>query len=169
MVASRRRTCRDRVMKRMAVRILLAVGDSSIAARFGNALEIAGFEVVVVACGADAVRVCAQRAPDMLVCDAGLPDVDALQLARRLRRKGAPFPVILIADEPQDECVCCTNRGLMPSVSPPIIPSPCDEQRLVDLLLELASEPRPVAPGCLGFPTHVIWPTACRRLALSTR
>ena len=58
---------------------MLAVGDSSIAARFGNALEIAGFEVVVVTCGADAICVCAQQAPDVLVCDADLPD-DAASL-----------------------------------------------------------------------------------------
>jgi len=159
-----------RAMAHTTVRILLAAGESSIAARLGNALEIAGFEVAVVTCGGDVIRVCSQCAPDILVCDSDLPGGDVMQLARRLRRQGAPFPVILlVADDPFDSVCASPDRVPAAQFNTHLIPAPCDEQRLVDLVQQLASELRSTAPWLAGFPTRVIWPTARRRTALPAR
>ena len=141
----------------------------SVATRLGNALELVGFEVCIVTRGAEVIRYVARSAPDVLVCDTDLPDADALQLARRLRRQAAPFPVVLLADGLNEFETGVAERPTNVVTAPPLIPAPCDEQRLVDLICDLVSDVRSTASGYSAFPTRVIWPTAHRRTALVTR
>lgn len=156
-------------MTRTNIRVLLAAGDATVSARLGNALEIAGFEVTVVARGAEVIRFVARTAPDIFVCDTDLPDADAIQLARRLRRQSAPFPVIILADGPLELELSCKDRATNTVLNPPLIPAPCDEQRLVELISELVADLRASGVTISGFPTRVIWPTARRRAALLAR
>jgi len=156
-------------MKVTGVRILLATCDSSVAARLGNALEIAGFEVLAVARASEVLRVVARSAPDVLICSTDLPDADAVQLARRLRRQAVPFPVVLIADDPYEPEHSFTDRSVASSTLGSFFAVPCDEQRIVDLVTELILDMRTTGPNVSGFPTRVIWPTARRRAALVAR
>jgi signal transduction histidine kinase len=48
-------------------------------------LEACGHRVRIAHRGEDALRLAAQAAPDVVVCDIGLPDLDGYEVARRLR------------------------------------------------------------------------------------
>ena len=48
-------------------------------------LELDGFEVLAVSSGADALLVCADMSPCLILLDLGLPDMSGIELAQRLR------------------------------------------------------------------------------------
>jgi two-component system, OmpR family, response regulator len=60
------------------------------------ALESDGFTVRTTASGADAVRVFAGAAPDVLVLDIGLPDSDGRDVCQALRARGIATPVLFL-------------------------------------------------------------------------
>ncbi|HET8948982.1 MAG TPA: response regulator transcription factor [Solirubrobacteraceae bacterium] len=61
-----------------------------------EALEREGYEVLATASGAEAVRVFAERAPDVLVLDIGLPDADGRDVCQALRARGVAAPVLFL-------------------------------------------------------------------------
>jgi DNA-binding NarL/FixJ family response regulator len=67
--------------------------------------------VAVAASGAETLRFCAAEAPCMLVADYSLPDMDAPQLVRRLRRTGCRSPVVVLAVQPSWEYVSRALRA----------------------------------------------------------
>ena len=66
-------------------------------------LERAGFDVSVARDGPSALAAVAQRRPDLVVLDLGLPGLDGLDVTRRLRQgSGSAVPIIMLtarADE----------------------------------------------------------------------
>ena len=61
-----------------------------------EALEREGFDVLATASGAEAVRVFADRHPDVLVLDIGLPDADGRDVCQALRARGVTAPVLFL-------------------------------------------------------------------------
>jgi two-component system, OmpR family, response regulator len=61
-----------------------------------EALEREGYAVLATASGAEAVRVFAERAPDVLVLDIGLPDADGRDVCQALRARGVAAPVLFL-------------------------------------------------------------------------
>jgi len=61
-----------------------------------EALEREGYEVLATASGAEAVRVFAERVPDVLVLDIGLPDADGRDVCQALRARGVAAPVLFL-------------------------------------------------------------------------
>ncbi len=64
-----------------------------------------GFEVSGAASGREALAHCAERSPDLILMDVRLPDLDGLEVTRRLRAGGAaPSPLILaMSGDAEDE------------------------------------------------------------------
>jgi signal transduction histidine kinase len=60
-------------------------------------LEAEGAHVVTAETGQEAVRVAQMFRPDIVLCDIGLPDVDGLEVARRIRRQSSLERTRLIA------------------------------------------------------------------------
>ena len=58
-------------------------------------LEHAGFAVVTAADGRAALDVIGTAAPDLVVLDLGLPEIDGLEVTRRLRREG-DIPIVML-------------------------------------------------------------------------
>lgn len=56
-----------------------------------------GFEVTTAETGAAALELAGQRAPDLVVLDLGLPDLDGLEVIRRLRARGPLMPIIVLS------------------------------------------------------------------------
>jgi two-component system alkaline phosphatase synthesis response regulator PhoP len=58
-------------------------------------LERAGYRALQAADGRSAMSVAQRERPDLVVLDLGLPDVDGLDVLRRLRERG-PIPVVVL-------------------------------------------------------------------------
>ncbi|GAA2496328.1 response regulator transcription factor [Streptomyces sp. NPDC059506] len=83
-------------------RVLLAEDDSSISEPLARALRREGYEVEVREDGPTALETALAGGVDLLVLDLGLPGMDGLEVARRLRSAGQGFPVLVLtarADE----------------------------------------------------------------------
>lgn len=82
-------------------RVLLAEDDPAIAEPLARALGREGYEVQVRGDGKGALDVAAAGV-DLVVLDLGLPDVDGLDVCRRMRAEGVTVPVLVLtarADE----------------------------------------------------------------------
>ena len=61
-----------------------------------RALESEGFEIDVAEDGGRALAAISQRAFDLVVLDVLMPGVDGLGVARRLRQRGDPTPILML-------------------------------------------------------------------------
>lgn len=80
-----------------AVRRVLVVDDEdNISFLVRSALRLEGFEVRAAATGLDALAEADRFNPDVIVLDVMLPDIDGLEVLRRLRAGGNPAPVLFL-------------------------------------------------------------------------
>jgi DNA-binding response OmpR family regulator len=77
------------------MRVLLVEDDDRLASSVANQLRQAGFAVDVVAQGEDALRESAISPYDAIVLDLQLPDLDGVEICRRLRARGTPVRIIM--------------------------------------------------------------------------
>ena len=68
-------------------------------------LERAGFEVVEAGDGRDALQKVNRQAPDLIILDVMMPDIDGYQVCRTLRQqqKTAGIPVLMLSAKTQPE------------------------------------------------------------------
>jgi two-component system OmpR family response regulator len=86
------------------MRILIAEDDSSIAQAVQFALTQAGYAVDAVTDGAAADEALKSMAFGLLILDLGLPRIDGFEVLRRLRKRNASLPVLILsAREKPDE------------------------------------------------------------------
>jgi CheY-like chemotaxis protein len=77
--------------------VLVADDDSSCLAICAEILEKSGFVVYVAHDGIRALRIAAERRPDVVLTDLYLPVMDGGELITRLRHGGIDTPVILMS------------------------------------------------------------------------
>ena len=70
--------------------------EPSIVDAVATALGYAGFEVARADGGVDALALATQRPPDAIVLDVMMPDVDGVEVCRRLRSLGIETPVLFL-------------------------------------------------------------------------
>jgi len=80
----------------MSHRILVVDDDPHIREVIGFALEKAGMTVAMASDGADALRRFKQNAPDLVVLDIGMPEMDGLEVCRQLR-KVSEIPILFLS------------------------------------------------------------------------
>jgi len=78
------------------VRILVVDDDRSLRDALRRALSLAEYEVDTAENGQQALGAAAATAPDAMVLDLGLPDMDGLEVCRRLRDAGNRLPVLVL-------------------------------------------------------------------------
>jgi two-component system, OmpR family, response regulator MprA len=78
------------------VRLLIVEDDRPLRDAVRRALSLAGYEVSTAGTGQGALTEVAAAAPDAIVLDIGLPDIDGLELCRRLRASGNRVPVLML-------------------------------------------------------------------------
>ena len=78
------------------MRILVVDDDLAVCRSIDRALRLEGYEVLTVATGHDALEAVAQGSPDALVLDLQLPDLDGLQVCRRIREAGNDTPILML-------------------------------------------------------------------------
>ena len=78
------------------MRVLIVDDDRSLREALRRALVLGGYDTVSAANGREALTQVADSTPDALVLDVGLPDLDGLEVCRRLRDDGNRVPVLML-------------------------------------------------------------------------
>ena len=79
-----------------ALRVLAVDDEHSITELLSMALRYEGWDVRTAATGTDAVRTAREFRPDAVVLDVMLPDMDGLEVLRRLRAESPLLPVVFL-------------------------------------------------------------------------
>ncbi|HEY1825770.1 MAG TPA: response regulator transcription factor [Acidimicrobiales bacterium] len=76
----------------------VAIVDDDLAIRsaLGRALRMENYDVELFEDGGSALKAIQLRAPDALVLDLQLPDIDGLEVCRRIRRSGDTTPILML-------------------------------------------------------------------------
>jgi len=95
------------------MRLLVVDDDANIAELLSAALRFVGYEVQVARSGAEALVIARQSAPDLVVLDVMLPDLDGFEVTRQLRGQGMSLPVVFLTarDQMQDKLTGLTIGG----------------------------------------------------------
>ncbi|HEY5110742.1 MAG TPA: response regulator transcription factor [Acidimicrobiales bacterium] len=70
--------------------------DAAIRSSLGRALRMENYDVELFSDGASALKSIQLRAPDAIVLDLQLPDIDGLEVCRRIRRSGDTTPILML-------------------------------------------------------------------------
>jgi two-component system, OmpR family, response regulator len=93
-------------------RILVVDDEPAITDLLATALRYTGYAVQTAANGSEALEQASRSAPDLIVLDVMLPDIDGFEVCRRLRADGDFVPVIfLTARDAEDDRVAGFVRG----------------------------------------------------------
>ena len=103
-------------------RILLVDDEAAIQRAVGPLLRSRGYDVDVVGTGTDALRMLAERAPDLVVLDLGLPDLEGTEVCRRIRATSKVPIVVLSAREAEADKVNALDLGADDYVTKPFGP-----------------------------------------------
>ncbi len=77
-------------------KVLVVDDEASIRALLSATLRLTGFDVKVATGGREALAAAAEYAPDLVVLDVMMPDLDGFEVAQRLRTSGRPVPVLFL-------------------------------------------------------------------------
>jgi two-component system response regulator MprA len=77
-------------------RILVVDDDPPLRRMLERTLAAEGFDVASAADGGAALVAAERSAPDVIVLDVAMPDLDGLAVCRRLRSKGLPTPILML-------------------------------------------------------------------------
>jgi two-component system response regulator MprA len=78
------------------MRVLVVDDDHAVREALRRVLTLAGYEVQSADGGAAAIELVVQSVPDAVVLDLGMPDVDGLEVCRRLRLLGNRVPILML-------------------------------------------------------------------------
>jgi two-component system, OmpR family, response regulator len=96
-----------------AARLLVVDDEPTLRELLSATLRFAGFTVASAATGAEAIALSASQAPDLVLLDIMLPDMEGFDVVRRLRERGRPVPVLFLTarDAPEDKVNGLTLGG----------------------------------------------------------
>src|SRR5262245_20801718 len=99
--------------------ILLVDDEPVIQRAVAPLLRSQGYEVEVVATGREAVNAVADHQPDLIVLDLGLPDLEGIEVCRRIRKESKAPIVVLSARSGETEKVAALDIGADDYVTKP--------------------------------------------------
>ncbi len=103
----------------MVERVLVVDDDETIRRTLRINLRARGYDVEVVGSGLDALSTLEDAPPDLVILDLGLPDVDGVEVLRRLRRTSRVPVVVLSARHQSDDKVEALDEGADDYVTKP--------------------------------------------------
>src|SRR6266852_5315723 len=80
----------------MNAHILIVDDDNSVTSALRRTLAYAGYQVSIAANGVGALSIVRIRPPDLVMLDLMLPDIDGLEVCRRLRNAGDSIAVLML-------------------------------------------------------------------------
>lgn len=134
------------------VKILVVDDDAQIREVVTIALERAGFSVITAFDGLGALRSAARDQPDLMVLDIGLPELDGLEVCRRLRATSALPVLFLTALDDEVDRILGLELGADDYVTKPF--SPRELVARIKAILKRSNGHGDAAPqqrGVLGF------------------
>ena len=78
------------------MRILVIEDDDAVRAALRRALMLGRYEVVEAANGQEGMLRAQADVPDAIILDLGLPDVDGMEVCRRIRDGGNRIPILML-------------------------------------------------------------------------
>jgi two-component system KDP operon response regulator KdpE len=81
--------------------VLIVEDEQEIVRFLRAALTAAGYVVVVAGTGQDGLREAATRSPDLIILDLGLPDLDGIEVTRRVR-EWSRVPIVVLSARGQE-------------------------------------------------------------------
>ena len=100
-------------------RILIVDDEVSIQRTMAPLLRSRGYEVIAVGAGRDALAAVGIEPPDLIVLDLGLPDIDGIDLCRRIRARWDMPIVVLSARGAEQDKVAALDEGADDYVTKP--------------------------------------------------
>ena len=85
------------------MQILLVEDDHALASALQEALRQQDYAINVVASGEAALYVISTDPPDLVILDLGLPDIDGIEVLKRVRQKEHDLPILLLTARAQVE------------------------------------------------------------------
>jgi two-component system response regulator MprA len=86
------------------MKILVVDDERAVRESLRRALELEGYEIELAADGREALdRLEGESEPDAMILDVLMPDVDGLEVCRRLRGSGSKLPVLMLTARTQVE------------------------------------------------------------------
>jgi two-component system alkaline phosphatase synthesis response regulator PhoP len=135
------------------VKILVIEDEPGIAFGLETDLQTEGYEVVLIADGAQAVPRALEEQFDLILLDVMLPNMDGLEVCRQLRHQGLKTPIILLTAKTQEsEKVLGLEGGADDYVTKPF--SPRELRARIRALLRRAV-PDPFKSGITNAPDEV--------------
>jgi DNA-binding response OmpR family regulator len=83
-------------------RILVVEDEPDIARGLRDALEFEGFDVSAVGTGREGVEIVRERAPDLIILDLMLPDVNGFVVCEQVRASHPTLPIIMLTARSQE-------------------------------------------------------------------
>ncbi|MBI3648981.1 MAG: response regulator transcription factor, partial [Actinobacteria bacterium] len=100
-------------------RVLVVDDEPQIRRALRTSLEAHGYEVVAVGTGEEGVLSVAGTAPDLVLLDLGLPDIDGTEVIRRVRAFSDVPVIVLSVREAQHDKVAALDAGADDYVTKP--------------------------------------------------
>ena len=116
------------------LRILIVDDDRRMTRTLADILSISGHEPVEADCGAQALEILRKQEFDCVLTDVKMPDMDGVELHRRLRLAQPGLPVLLMTAYAADETI---RKGLAEGVVG-VFDKPLDINNLLAFLTSLA-------------------------------
>jgi two-component system KDP operon response regulator KdpE len=102
--------------------ILLVDDEASIQRSVVPLLRSRGYEIETVGTGAEALRAAEDRPPDLVVLDLGLPDIEGMEVCRRVRESSKVPIIVLSARSNEADKVSALDLGADDYVTKPFGP-----------------------------------------------
>jgi CheY-like chemotaxis protein len=111
-----------KMVKKKRERVLIAEDDAASREIMVDVLRDAGYSVDAAADGYEALWMAAQRMPDVVLTDLGMPGMDGIELARRLHVFARRVPVILTTgiEETRDVVTAAAAYGAVACLKKPM-------------------------------------------------
>ena len=110
--------------------VLLVDDDPEICQFLAMLLELEGFDPISATRAEEALMLAAREPPAAVLLDVAMPDVDGLELCRRLRAGGLTAPILLVSARPGQELL----RRAAQAGADEFIRKPFDNTELVERL-----------------------------------
>ena len=131
-------------------RVLVVDDENSIRRYLRAALSAQGFTVHEAASGEEALTAVLRDRPDIIILDLGLPDIDGIEVTRRLREWSQTPIIILSVHEAENDKIAALGAGAANLAAERRTPWRCDgggrKQTGADAL-----------PGCSGSSRRPGW------------